>query len=61
VFENKMLKKIFGLKRDGQEDEENSTMRSFITSTLRQVQSEWSRRMEIGRACRTCGRKEECT
>jgi hypothetical protein len=38
VFENRVLRKIFGLKRDGVTGGgENCIMRSFITLTLRKV------------------------
>jgi hypothetical protein len=38
VFENRVLSRIFRTKRDnGEEVGENCLMRSFITSTLRQV------------------------
>jgi hypothetical protein len=38
VFENRVLNRIFGAKRDGvTEGRENCIMRSFIIYTLRQV------------------------
>jgi hypothetical protein len=38
VFENRVLRGIFGLKRDEViEDGENCIMRGFITFTLRQI------------------------
>jgi hypothetical protein len=41
VFENRVLRRIFGPKRDkGTEDGENCIMRSFITCILLQVQLE---------------------
>jgi hypothetical protein len=37
VFEDRVLRRIFGPKRGGREIEENCIMRSFITCTLLQV------------------------
>jgi hypothetical protein len=37
VFENRVLRRIFGPKRDGEEVRENYIIRSFITCTLPQV------------------------
>jgi hypothetical protein len=38
VFENRVLRRIFGLKRDEvMQNGENYIMRSFVISTLRQV------------------------
>jgi hypothetical protein len=62
IFENRVLKRIFGPKRyQIIRCSENYIMRSFITCILRQKNRMIKvKENKMGRACSTSGEEEEC-
>jgi hypothetical protein len=65
AFENRVLKRIFGPKRDkvtGEWSGEDYITRSFMICNPHQILLVSSNREEgeMGRACGTCGRREKC-
>jgi hypothetical protein len=60
VFENRVLRRTFGPKRDEVTGEwRNCIMTSFVICTLRQVMSNEAEEDEMGGACKTNGGEEE--
>jgi len=61
VFENSVVKEIFGPKRDEVKGSEDQTMRSFMICIIYRHYSGQQIKKEMGGSCSTYGVEERCT